>query len=95
MVTRRQIVVTLGAGALAPFTSFAQRVAKVWRIGILWELDLARSVPRWNEFIAGMGALGYAEGRDYVIDLRSAQSDLARVVAWFTGQRGDSTTFRN
>ncbi len=36
MVTRRKIVIALGAGALAPFSLFAQP-RKVWRIGFLLE----------------------------------------------------------
>ena len=42
MTTRRQVVIALGAGALAaPFASFAQQAPKVWRIGFL----VARSRP--------------------------------------------------
>ena len=35
MITRRGVVLALGAGALAPLGSFAQQPGKVWRIGFL------------------------------------------------------------
>ena len=35
MITRRRVVATIGAAALAPLVSFAQQPAKVWRIGFL------------------------------------------------------------
>ena len=80
MITRRRVVLALGAGALAPLASFAQQ-RKVWRIGFLWEREQSDYSRRFSAFKAGMNALGYAEGRDYMIDHRSAQSDLARLPA--------------
>ena len=87
MTTRRELVTALGAMALAsPLSSFAQRASKVWRIGFLWGGNpfTSSSRPRFDAFKAGMSALGYAEGRDYVIEQRSAQSDVARLPALAT-----------
>ena len=82
MITRRKIVLALGATALvSPLSSFAQPAKKVWRIGFLQESEPSKDIPRLDAFNAGMSALGYAEGRDYVIEQRSAQSDLARLPA--------------
>jgi len=79
---RRKLVIALGASAFAaPFGSFAQKQGKVWRIGILWEREQSDYVQQFNAFKAGMGHLGYAEGREYVIEHRSAQSDIARLPA--------------
>ncbi len=79
---RRKLVIAFGASALAaPFGSFAQKQGKVWRIGILWEREQSDYVQQFNAFKAGMGDLGYAEGREYVIEHRSAQSDIARLPA--------------
>ena len=79
MFTRRKIVIALGAGALAPFAVLAQPAKKVWRIGYLAGNQPSVNIPWFNAFKAGMSALGYTEGRDYVIEVRSAQSDFARL----------------
>ena len=51
------------------------------RVGFLAEFESSFSVSRANAFKAGMSALGYADGRDYVIEIRNAQSNLARLPA--------------
>ena len=78
MSNRRKLIIALGAGALtAPFSSLAQQQGKVWRIGFLWaDSD---SVQRLDAFKTGMRALGNIEGRDYAIEERSAQNELARL----------------
>ncbi len=80
MITRRRIILAIGTSALAPLASFAQP-RKVWRIGCLWDREQSDYIRRVDAFKAGMNALGYAEGRDYVIEHRSAQSDLTRLPA--------------
>ena len=80
MVTRRRVMLALGASAFAPLASYAPP-RKVWRIGLLLENEQSIYIRRLDGFKAGMSALGYAEGRDYVIEHRSAQSDLARLPA--------------
>ena len=80
MISRRQVVIALGAGAFAPLVSFAQQ-RKVWRIGFLQEVEQPTINIRFSAFKAGMSALGYAEGKDYVIEVRHAQSDFARLPA--------------
>ena len=77
MVTRRRAIIAVGAGAFAPLASFAQP-RKVWRIGFLWENYPSSTL---DAFKAGMSALGYAEGTDYVIENRIAESNLARLPA--------------
>ena len=80
MIARRRVVIALGAGAFASFASFAQQ-KKVWRIGYLQESEPSYYTRRVAAFKAGMSALGYAEGRDYLIESRSAQSEIARLPA--------------
>jgi putative ABC transport system substrate-binding protein len=76
------LVIALGAAALvAPLRSFAQQQGKVWRIGFLAEGEQSFFSQRIDVFKAGLLKLGYAEGRDYVIELRSAQNDLAHLPA--------------
>jgi putative ABC transport system substrate-binding protein len=79
---RRKLLVALGASALtAPLASFAQQQGKVWRIGFLSENEQIDYVQRFDAFTAGMRMLGYAEGKNYVMEHRSAQTDLARLPA--------------
>jgi ABC-type uncharacterized transport system substrate-binding protein len=82
VITRRRIVIALGASALAaPLRGFAQQQGRVWRIGFLLEGEQSSYVPLIDAFKAGMRELGYTEGRDYAIEQRSAQNDLARIPA--------------
>jgi putative ABC transport system substrate-binding protein len=82
MNNRRKLLVAIGMSALgAPLASFAQKQGKVWRIGFLWETDHSAVEQYRDVFKAGMRELGYVEGRDYAIEQRSAQADLARLPA--------------
>jgi hypothetical protein len=55
MISRRRIVIALGAGALAvPFASFPQQLHKVWRIGVLWEQEQSDYIRRLEAFRGGM-----------------------------------------
>jgi len=82
MISRRQIVIAFGAGMLAvSFASFAQQQRKVWRIGVLWEREQFDYSPNLEAFKGGMRGLGYAEGKDYVIEQRSGNNDHPRLPA--------------
>src|SRR5438477_6219035 len=79
MVTGRRFVLVLGAGALTPYSSFAQQT-KVRRVGFL-SLDTARSdagQSALEQFPAALAKLGYVEGRNLVIEWR-----------WADGRTGD------
>jgi putative ABC transport system substrate-binding protein len=77
---RRKLIIALGASALTtPFASFAQQKGKVWRIGVLLESE--SYVERIKIFKGGMRELGYLEGKDYSIEVRSSQGDIARLPA--------------
>ena len=82
MITRRRIVLALGAGALtAPFASFAQQQGKVWRIGFLAQrhVDFVDADYIYGPFTQGMRELGYVEGRNLVIEWRSAEGKSERL----------------
>lgn len=82
MNNRRKLIVALGASALAsPLSSLAQRPAKVWRIGVLLESKPSVYAERIDVFKAAMRELGYLEGKNYSIEQRSAQTDVARLPA--------------
>lgn len=80
MDNRRKLVIALGAGALAvPIGSFAQQQGKVWRVGFLGVASAAGYVKEIDAIRAELRALGYAEGRNIMIELRWAENDPARL----------------
>jgi putative tryptophan/tyrosine transport system substrate-binding protein len=91
MITRRQVLFTLGAGACAPLAAIAQQQAKVRRVGFLLESDPSNFGKRFDAFDAGMKALGYFKGRDYVVEIRAAKAnvDLATLAAELVAQKVD------
>jgi putative ABC transport system substrate-binding protein len=74
---RREFITLLGAAAAAwPVVTRAQPREKLARIGYL----SASSPPDNNfaSFLTGMRALGYAEDRDFVVEVRYAHRDYTR-----------------
>ncbi len=73
---RRTLLIALGSGALVnPLAARAQAPAKPRRIGFL-TLSNAQTTAAWlAAFRAGMLALHWTEGRDYVIDARYGNGD--------------------
>jgi putative ABC transport system substrate-binding protein len=77
---RREFIILIGAVAAGcPLGAHAQQRAKPARIGYL----SSSSPPDVNleSFIRGMGAIGYAEGRDFVIEARYARRDYSKFPA--------------
>lgn len=79
MITRRKLFMACAGVLTLPFGALAQTSRKIRRIGILMESDLEDYATVLGAFRSGMRELGYAEGRDYVFELRSAMGDMARV----------------
>ena len=80
MTTRRQVVLALGAIALAaPIAPFAQERHKIYRVGILLPPREAGGRAFVDALRGGLRDLGYVEGRNLTIDLRFADDDLARL----------------
>ena len=80
--TRRKLLIALGASALtAPFGSFAQQQGKVWRVGFLSarHVDFVDSDYYYGPFRQGLRELGYVEGKNLVIEWRSAESKYERL----------------
>jgi len=79
MTTRRAFITLLGGWAAWPLAARAQPREKPTRIGYL-----SASSPPDNtleSFRAGMRVLGYAEGRDFVVEVRYAGRDYSRFPA--------------
>jgi putative ABC transport system substrate-binding protein len=81
MNNRRKLVIALGASALAgPFGSFAQQQGKVWHVGFLSLRRLASLDSDYvGAFPLGMRELGYVEGKNLVIEWRSADGKYERL----------------
>ena len=83
MLTRRQLLINLGAGSLAaPFAAFAQQPGKVWRLGHLGENVrlLAGPDPELSgAILQALRDLGYVEGKNLSIEWRYAGRKLDRL----------------
>jgi putative tryptophan/tyrosine transport system substrate-binding protein len=84
MIRRREFMALLGgAAATCPLGARAQQSERIWRIGFI----LGASPPSQfglgflGGLAQGMRELGYAEGRDFVIEWRSALGDYDRFPA--------------
>jgi putative ABC transport system substrate-binding protein len=79
--SHRRALVTLAAGAVcAPRASLAQRPSsKLLRIGYLDTSSASIASVRLDRLRAGLRDLGYAEGRDIVIEARWAESAYERL----------------
>ena len=81
---RRTFLGVIAGGLLAaPLVAQAQPAAppsgRLWRVGILFQADTGRGGPYLEAILKGFRDLGYVEGRDLTIELRSAAGDLTRL----------------
>ena len=84
MNTRRALLIVLGLTANAPISLFAQqKKAKIWRVGVLVQQAINTPVDQtpFGEFLGGMKALGYQEGKNVAYEWRSAADDANRLPA--------------
>jgi len=73
------LVLALALGFLvAPFAAEAQQAGKIYRIGILEAIPAARNAPNLDALRRGLRELGYVEGRNLVIEYRSADGRAER-----------------
>ena len=82
MITRRTLITAFGAGAFtAPLALLAQQQNKVWRVGFLSarHVDFVDSDYYYGPFRQGMRELGYVEGKNLVIEWRSAEGNNERL----------------
>jgi putative tryptophan/tyrosine transport system substrate-binding protein len=76
---RRELVTGLGWAAAAwPLAARAQQVGKIYRIGILEPIPAARNAANFDALRKGLRDLGYVEGRNLVIEYRSADGRAER-----------------
>ena len=87
MTTRRELLIILGTSALAkPLGSFAQQQTKIWRVGFLSgrHLDFTDTDYYYGPFRQGMRELGYIEGKNLLIEWRSAEGKPERLAGLAT-----------
>jgi len=79
LITRRKLIVALGASALtASLACFAQQQrSKVARIGVLE--STSSSANQRELLIAGLRELGYVEGKNIIIEDRWAEGQYERL----------------
>src|SRR5882762_7048773 len=70
MTTRRQMLVALGAGALASPLGVLGQQGKVWRIGFLNGGSPATAGQNFDAFRQGLRELNYVESRNVLIEAR-------------------------
>jgi hypothetical protein len=75
-IGRRKFLATLGGAAAWPLAARAQQPVKPFRIGYLSATSAPD--PYMDVFRQGMGAVGYLEGRDFVLEPRFAHRDYSR-----------------
>ena len=81
MIDRRTFLAGTGAALLAaPLAAGAQQATKVARIGYV-ATNLEANLPGREAFRQGLRDLGYVEGRNVVIEYRSAAGKLERLPA--------------
>lgn len=81
MNRRQTLAAALLALGIAPVTSFAQQHSRVWRIGFLSSSGPPASFDShmFGAFRQGMRELGYIEGKNLVIEWRSAEGMYERL----------------
>ncbi len=87
MITRRHLLVAIGVGAVvSPLASHAQqKPTKVPRIGYLDYTSSDLASARLERLRSGLRDLGYVEGKNIVIEVRSAEGEIERL-AGLAGQ---------
>jgi putative ABC transport system substrate-binding protein len=77
---RREFIAGLGSAAAWPVVARGQQGDRMRRIGVLMNLaaDDPETLRRMAAFVQGLKELGWAEGRNVQIDLRSGLADADR-----------------
>src|SRR5215203_360600 len=76
---RREFVIGLGCvAAVWPLSTRAQQAGKIYRIGILEGIPADKNAANLNGLRKGLRDLGYVEGRNVIIEYRSADGRAER-----------------
>jgi putative ABC transport system substrate-binding protein len=80
-MNRRDFITLLGGAAAWPMAARAQPAGKFWRIGMLETAGEAANSADIKAFRQGLAELGYAEGKNLIIDYHSADGRPERFPA--------------
>jgi putative ABC transport system substrate-binding protein len=82
-IARRAFIAALGGAVASPLAPRAQQPERMRRIGVLMPLDENDPVAKTyvSAFTQALAGLGWADGRNVRMDLRSAGDDINRVRA--------------
>ena len=80
MIARRALLVMTAFAALGPVAAWSQKAPRVYRIGFLHG-GSAPATRGKAAFLSGMRALGYEEGRDFMVESRFADFRPERYAA--------------
>ncbi len=75
---RREFIGLVGGAVAWPIGAGAQQVGKIYRIGILEPIPAARNAANLDALRKGLRELGYVEGRNLIIEYRSADGRAER-----------------
>src|SRR5215208_8303749 len=75
---RREVIMLLGGALAWPRGACAQQAPRVFRIGILEAIPAARNAANLDALRKGLRDLGYVEGRNLVMEYRSADGRAER-----------------
>lgn len=78
MIHRRELLIAAGLLIVIPRIAQAQSQNTIRRIGFLETLPMAANAANLDGFLAGMRKSNALEGRDFVIDYRSADGRINR-----------------
>jgi putative ABC transport system substrate-binding protein len=78
---RREFITLLGGAAAWPHAVCAQQGGQTFRIGLLETTSAELNATNLAAFRRGLQELGYAEGRNLVLEYRSADGDASRFPA--------------
>ena len=78
---RRKVVLAAAVLVAVPLSSFAQKQPKVWRIGFLTNGTVTSSQGQLDAFVRGLRELGYADGKNFILEPRYAEGKLDRLPA--------------
>jgi ABC-type uncharacterized transport system substrate-binding protein len=82
-LSRRGVIGLIGGATAAPLAARAQQMASPPRIGVLL-VGLSPDSDEARQFRLGLRDAGYSEGRDVLIEWRSARGDYDRLPALIT-----------
>jgi ABC-type uncharacterized transport system substrate-binding protein len=96
---KRREFITLfgGAAAVLPLAARAQQVGKIWRIGILETASRELNSANMGVFLEKLREYGYVEGKNLIVDYRSAggrNERLPELVSQLIGLNPDVLVLR-